>query len=178
MSCNRFTQNEREQGCFIDADVLSSLHIQLVPVYFMCFFFNCVYAVSPMHLKFISLWSVQSVFCMQFDLREYITDIYFQGIMITSLLLCGGWDKGLLTDWRESFEAREPRQCCSTLMPLAVNYVEQFEGTWLQIQIDGNDARCWLLWACPQAVFSYAFKQLPNSSRWISSSLIAPLVYG
>ncbi len=27
-------------------------------------------------------------------------------------------------------------------MPLAVNYVKQFEGSWLQIQIDGNDASC------------------------------------
>jgi len=63
-------------------------------------------------------------------------------------------------------------------MPLAVNYVEQFEGTWLQIQIDGNDARFWLLWACPQGVLSYAFGQLPNFSTQISSSLIALLGYG
>ncbi len=73
MSSNRFTQNEREQGCFIDAEVLSSLHIQLVPVYFMCFFFNCVHAVLRMHLnsmKLIHLESVQSVFCMQFELQE------------------------------------------------------------------------------------------------------------
>lgn len=145
------------------------------------FFFNCVHAVLLTHLKFISLGSVQSVFCMQFELWEYVTDIYFQSIMITSLLLCGGWDKGILTDWRESFEAQDPRQCCSTLMPLAVNYVEQFEGSWLQIQIDGNDARCWLLGACPQAVlthFSYALRQLPNSPKRISSSLITTLVYG
>ncbi len=66
-----------------------------------------------------------------------MTDMYFQSSMVTSLLLCGGRNKGLVADWRESFEAQEHRQCCSTLMPLAVNYVKQFEGSWLQIQSMG-----------------------------------------